>query len=276
MCTCGGGAIVQQFAVTAFRFEPLPKNSPRKKPKRRYTAAFADGFDLAPGRILARKYAVIRSLGTGWEGEVYLVHERSTGIERAVKLFFPHRNQHDKAAKYYAAKLHKLRDCSIVIQYHAQETIRLRGTPITALVSEFVEGELLSDFLARQPGKRLSPFQALHLLHALAEGMECIHQMREYHGDLHSDNIIVRRYGLGFDLKLLDFFQWGASRSENVRDDVIDLVKIFYESLGGRRCYSKQPAEVKAICRGLKRGLILQNFTTAGRMRQYLETMEWR
>ncbi len=255
--------------------DPVSKNSPHNKPKRHRTSEFADGFDLAAGRVLARKYAVIRSLGTGWEGEVYLVRECATGIERAVKLFFPHRNQRDKAAKYYAAKLHKLRNCSIVIQYHTQETLQLRGVPITALVSEFVEGELLSDFLARQPGKRLSPFQALHLLHALACGMERVHQMREYHGDLHGDNIIVQHYGLNFDLKLLDFFQWGASRSDNVRDDVIDLIKIFYESLGGRRTYSRQPPEVKAICRGLKRSLILQNFTTAGRLRRYLETMEW-
>jgi hypothetical protein len=32
---------------------------------------------------------------------------------------------------------------------------------------------------------------------------------------------------------------------------------------------------VKAICRGLKRSLILQNFRTAGQLREYLETIEW-
>lgn len=234
-----------------------------------------DSFDFSPGRVLARKYEVIKPLGAGWEGEVFLVRERVTDIERAVKLFYPHRNSGDRTASFNARKLHKLRHCPITIQYHTRETITYRGMPITLLVSEFVEGEQLSSFLRRQPGKRLTPFQGLHLLHALTSGIECIHQLREYHGDLHSDNIIIRRYGLGFDLKLLDFYHWRAPRPENIREDVVDLVRILYESVGGLKHYSKQPAEIKAICRGLKRSLILKNFKTAGQLRQYLETMTW-
>ena len=42
-------------------------------------------FDLAPGRTLARKYEVVSRLGGGWEGEVYRIREKSTGIERAAK-----------------------------------------------------------------------------------------------------------------------------------------------------------------------------------------------
>lgn len=232
-------------------------------------------FNLQPGRIVARKYEILAHLGTGWEGEVYLIRERSTGIERAAKFFFPQRNLGDRTATRYARKLHKLHHCPIVIQYHTQETITWKGIAVTFLVSDFVEGELLSDFLARQPGKRLPAFPALHLLHALASGIECIHQMREYHGDLHSENIIIQRYGLGFDLKLLDLFHWGAPRPENIHDDVIDLIRIFYEALGGRRHYARQPPEIKAICCGLKHSLILKKFKTAGQLREYLETMQW-
>jgi len=150
-----------------------------------------------------------------------------------------------------------------------------RGAQIAFLVSDFVEGELLSRFLERQPGKRLTPFQGIHLLHALAQGMECIHNMREYHGDLHSDNVIVQHYGLTFDLKLLDMFHWGAAKPENIHDDVVNMIQMFYDALGGRKHYAKQPAEVKAICCGLKRTLILGKFRTAGQLRQYLETMRW-
>lgn len=234
-----------------------------------------NSFDLEPGQTLADKYEVIKLLGEGWEGQVYHVREKATRIERAIKLFFPQRNVRDRSAKFYAIKLHKLRHCPIVIQYYNQETFVSGTTPITLLVSEFVEGELLSDFIARQPGKRLSAFQAVHLLHAMARGIECIHAMNEYHGDLHTENIIVQRYGLGFDLKLLDFYNWKAPKSENVRDDVVDLVKIFYDAVGGRKHYSKQPSYVKDICRGLKRSLILKNFRTAGELKEYLESMEW-
>jgi serine/threonine protein kinase len=235
-----------------------------------------DGFDLQPGRVIARKYEVVSKLGEGWESEVYKIRERNTGIERAAKLFFPQRNVRNKTSNFYARKLHKLRQCPILIQYHTEETFIFRRHPITILISEFVEGELLSQFLRRQPGGRVSPFQALHLLHALVVGMEAVHRLREYHGDLHSENVIVNRYGLRFDLKILDMFHWSAPKRENMQDDICDLVRIFYDALGGVKHYGKQPKEVKQICCGLKRGLILDRFPTVSSLRQHLETMEWK
>jgi len=44
-----------------------------KKPKR---------FDFPTGKSVAGKYVVERPLGSGWEGEVYVVMERLTGIRR--------------------------------------------------------------------------------------------------------------------------------------------------------------------------------------------------
>src|SRR5690606_25637476 len=147
--------------------------------------------------------------------------------------FFPQRNPKSRISRFYAQKLHTLRHCPIVIQYHTEETITFRRTPITVLVSEYVEGELLSACLKRQPGTRLSPFQAVHLLHALAVGMEGIHHLGEYHGDLHPDNIIVSRYGLSFDLKVLDMFHWSHPKRVNIQDDICDLIRLFYDALGG-------------------------------------------
>lgn len=234
-----------------------------------------DTFNLAPGRILARKYEIITLLGAGWEGEVYLIRELTTGIERTAKLFFPQRNVKDKSAKFYAKKLHELRHCPITIQYSSQEVITMKGLSVTVLISEYVEGELLSQFISRQPGKRLQPFQAIHLLHALACGMESIHSMGEYHGDLHSDNIILQRFGLNFELKLVDLFHLGAPRKEYIHSDTVDMIHILYEALGGQKYYAKQPSEIKAIINGLKRSLILKKFRNATQLRQYLETMQW-
>lgn len=232
-------------------------------------------FDLTPGRTLARKYEVVSRLGGGWEGEVYKIREKSTGIERAAKLFYPHRNLRNKAATSYARKLHNLRNCPIVIHYHTEESIIIRKHPIRVLVSEYVEGELLTNFLKRQPGGRLHAFAALHLLHAFAVGLECIHRSREFHGDLHSDNVIVERYGLTFELKILDFFLWQAPKREGYQDDLCESIRMFYEALGGPRFYSKQPKIVKDIVLGLKRTLILKRYPTATHLRQHLETVRW-
>ena len=236
---------------------------------------FIDAFDFVPGRILARKYEVLEKLGEGWEGEVYLLRELTTGIEKAGKFFYPDRNPSNRALKNYAKKLHRLHHCPIVIQYYSQETIQFRRVPVSFLVSEFVEGELLKDFLARQRGKRLSVFQGLHLLHALAAGMEHVHAVGEYHGDLHSANIIVKRYGLSFELRLFDMFQHASSKRENIRFDVCDMIRIFYDVIGGAKRYAAHPPEVKAICCGLKRSLIWKKYRTAGQLREYLETLHW-
>ncbi len=234
-----------------------------------------EDIGLRPGDLIAGKYRVVAKLGSGWEGEVYKVVELGTGIERAAKLFYPKRNPGNRTSRRYAKKLHKLRHCPVLIQYHTEETVLCRGTPITALVSDYVEGELLSRFLRHLPGRRLGPFEALHLLYALTKGIEQIHQMGEYHGDLHPENIMVSRYGLTFDIKLLDLYHWQAPKSESKRDDLVDLIRVFYGSLGGARHYSKQPGAIKYICCGLKHSLILNKFRNVSQLRRHLETLKW-
>jgi len=232
-------------------------------------------FHLERGRDLGGKYVVEELLGEGWEGEVYRVRERRTRIQRAAKLFYPERNPGNRTASRYARKLEKLRHCPIVAQYHHSESLEVRGVSVTALISELVEGESIAEFVRRQPGKRMQPYEALHLLHALVQGLECIHQAGEYHGDLHADNVLVRRVGIRFELKIFDFFYRGRATRLERRDDLIDAIRLLYDALGGRRWYARNPPEVKAICCGLKHGLILKKFPSTHRLREYLESFDW-
>ncbi len=232
-------------------------------------------FYIPPGSVIAGKYQVIERLGGGWEGEVYRIIEMATGVECAAKIFFPVRNVKNRAARTYAKKLHALRDCHCIVKYHTQESIAWRDLSITVLISEFVEGQILSEYLSLLPGKRLTPFQGIHLLHTLASGLESIHYHGFYHGDLHAANIIVRRIGISYDLKFLDLYQRGGNKRENVADDICSAIRIFYDAVGGKKYYSKQPAQVKEICCGLKRSLILSRFRNASALRLYLENQEW-
>lgn len=234
-----------------------------------------DSFDFLPGRKITARYEVVTQLGSGWESEVYLIRETATGIERTAKLFFPHRNRGNRVARRAAEKLHKLRDCPALIQYVAQETITVKRQAVTVLISEYVEGDLLSEFIARQPGGRMHRFEALHLLRALALALEPVHDRREYHGDLHADNVIVRRVGLEFDIRLIDVYHLNQRKAQSVKDDVCDAIRIFYDALGGQRLYARQTPEIKAICRGLKRSLISERFRNARQLRRYLDTMSW-
>lgn len=238
-------------------------------------SAKIDSFRFRPGEVLADRYEVLEKLGKGWEGEVYLLSEQSTGIERAGKFFFPHRNPNNRSLRAHARRLHNLRHCSMVTQYHARESLVYRGKPVAFMVSEFVEGERLSQFIARQPGKRLDPFQAIHLLHALTVGVEEIHEAGEYHGDLHDDNIIIHCHGLSFGLKLLDFFDWGPRKGETLRYDVHSLIRLLYDVLGGKKHYAKQPPAIKTIVCGLKTSLINKRFRSVSHLRRHLENMSW-
>jgi hypothetical protein len=234
-----------------------------------------ESFSLERGRLLAGRYEVNELLGAGWEGEVYAVSERHTGIPRAAKVFFPQRNVGDRALRTYAKKLNRLRACPMIIQYHHSDHFTFQGQTVAVLISDLVEGEILEDFVRRQPGQRLHPFEALHLVHAIAIGIEQIHNLGEYHGDLHDRNVLVNRQGLEFKVQLLDFYDWGGPRRQKRAHDVLDLVRILYDMVGGRKRYAKQPAEIKAICLGLRADLIRRRYPSAARLRSHLESISW-
>jgi serine/threonine protein kinase len=232
-------------------------------------------FDFMPGRRMGGKYVIERPLGSGWEGEVYVIVEIATGIRRAAKFYYPHRDPTGKAAIAYARKLDALRHCTILMQYHHQEIITVRRKKVMVVISELIEGLKLSEFLAIQPRHQLNSFEALHVLYVLAKGIAPIHARGEYHGDIHDDNIMIRRAGIGFEVKLVDFFDLGRPTRAKIHKDVLNLIQVFHTIVGGRDYYARQPKVVKGIIRGLKDSLILSRFQSAGDIQRHLENLEW-
>jgi len=142
---------------------------------------------------------------------------------------------------------------------------------VTCLISDFVDGVLLSDYVESHPGKRLHPFKALHVIYPIVFGLEQIHAANEYHGDLHEQNILIRPYGIFFEIKIVDFFDHGRSSRDHRRDDIVDVARLLHWMVGGHRFYSKQPQSIKSICLGLRRDRIIEHFPTAARLRRHLD-----
>ncbi len=232
-------------------------------------------FNFRHGDKVANKYMILKKLGRGWEGEVYKAQEIASKITCALKFFYPKRNMKNKVANKYAQRLHQLSESPVAINYYTQEFIDFEGHTITCFVYEYADGTILSDFLKRQPGQRVGIMEGLLLLHSLAKGIESVHYYNEYHGDLHTDNIIIKRKGLSFEFKLLDMYNWGDSKGLNKAEDIVNLIRIFYEAIGGRKHYSKHPQEVKDVCLGLRPSLILKKFRTASLLRQHIENIDW-
>ncbi|MEO0814277.1 MAG: serine/threonine protein kinase, partial [Myxococcota bacterium] len=130
-----------------------------------------DSFGLEPGRKLGLHYEVVRRLGGGTEGEVYQVAEVDTGIVRAAKLYFPHVDRKKRSGPWHARKLNRLRHCEIVLQYHHVQAVTIAKEKVLCLISDLSEGEPLEQWVDQQPGARLTPFIALHILYTLVRGI---------------------------------------------------------------------------------------------------------
>lgn len=204
------------------------------------------------------------------------MEELETGIVRAVKLFYRHRYA-DRSRPHitYAKKLNRLKSCPIVIQYHHRDTLQIRREHVEFLVSDFVDGEVLKNFIDRQRGQRVQPFEALHLFYALVQGVEHIHFLGEYHGDIHSENIMIKRRGMSFDVHLIDLMHLGKGTRARIQQDVYDLVAVLYEMIGGERFYRSMPNNIKKIILGRKKNLINRQFKMAGHLRLFLENLDW-
>ncbi len=213
-------------------------------------------------------------LGSGTEGEVYRIREDETHVRRAAKLFYSDSDPYRRLSVRHARKLERLRDCPIVLQYHHTEEVTVRGYKTVALISELCEGERLQQWVDRARGRRLPLYPALVLLRELAIGLEQIHAHGEYHSDVHTENVLVRARGIQFDVKLVDFYDWGYPTRAKMQEDVVQAVRVFYDVLGGAARYPRLPSVAKGICCGLKRSLILRRFPTASALRVHLESFD--
>jgi serine/threonine protein kinase len=232
-------------------------------------------FAFTAGRKVGPRYVIESKLGGGSEGEVYKIRELDTSIHRAAKFYFPHRDPKHKLSIKHAQKLNALRHCSIVLQYHHSEIILVKGQRIVALISDLAEGEQLEGWIAKHHGGRLQPYVALHVLYNLVRGLEAVHALGLYHADVHSQNILIKPTGVRFDLKLVDFYDWGPPKPYKQKQDIKDTLRVFHECLGGAKHYHGLPEEVKYICAGLKRELMLSRFPTMTALRRHLEEFEW-
>ena len=236
---------------------------------------FLNTFGFDPGRKVGPRYVIESFLGGGYEGEVYQIRELGTNIRRAAKFYFPHRDPKRNLSIKHAQKLNALRHCSIVLQYHHSEIITVRKQKVVALISDLCEGEPLGRWIGRHRGRRLRPYVALHVLYNLVRGLEAIHTVGEYHADVHIDNILVQPMGVRFDLKLIDFYDWGKPAVYKRRQDITDAIRVFYDCLGGAKHYAKLSSEIKHICGGMRHSLIDKRFPTITALRQHLEAFEW-
>ena len=151
---------------------------------------------LTPGTRLG-VYEVTAQIGEGGMGQVYRATDTKLKRQVAIKILPPSlAGDHDRLARFQreAEVLASLNHPHIAAIYGLEENV---GT--TALVMELVEGDDLSQRIARGP---ISLDEALPIAKQIADALEAAHERGIIHRDLKPANIKVRSDGT---VKVLDF-----------------------------------------------------------------------
>jgi formylglycine-generating enzyme required for sulfatase activity/dienelactone hydrolase len=142
-------------------------------------------------------YSIVKKIGEGGMGEVYLAEDKSLGRKVALK-FLPPEMQSDPIAHMRfqrEARSASALDHPYICSIH--EVGEAEGKDY--IVMEFVEGETLQ---ARLERGSLPLLEALHLAAEITEAIDQAHEKQIIHRDLKPSNIMITRQG---HAKVMDF-----------------------------------------------------------------------
>src|SRR5213594_2493167 len=152
------------------------------------------------GELLAGRYRVLRRLGAGGMGTVYLAEHVHLGRLTAVKLLCPPLCADDPSAeqrfRQEALLVARVRHPSVAQVYDFD---RLPDGQFL-LAMEYVAGETVAQRLER--GGSFPLPEAIRVLRSVADALNHVHWIGILHGDLKPQNIML---GPGGEVKLLDF-----------------------------------------------------------------------
>jgi eukaryotic-like serine/threonine-protein kinase len=133
---------------------------------------------LTPGNILQARYEIRQLLGQGGFGAVYRAYDMRLKKDVAIKEIFDHSPDAERQFEFEAQLLAGLRHP--VLPTVSDHFVEADGQ---YLVMDYVPGEHLGEYLARQPGGRLSEGAALALMGPILGALEYLHR------DIKPDNI---------------------------------------------------------------------------------------
>ncbi len=139
-------------------------------------------------------YEIIRAIGRGGMGEVYLARDVRLGRLVALKLLYPSSREAAKLVLVEARATAKCTHENIVVIHDMNE---FRGMPY--LVLEYLEGKSLNKLHGESP---LPLVRIVEVMISVVRALEHAHKAGIVHRDLKPDNIFITTTGI---VKVLDF-----------------------------------------------------------------------
>jgi serine/threonine-protein kinase len=156
------------------------------------------------GQVVADRYLVLRKLGEGGMGQVYLAEHVKMGRRSAIKVMHPAMvHDPDAIARFNREAANAAR----ITHQHVCAIYDFGETPegLIYLAMELVDGEPLTELLEREGV--LAPERAGRIFLQVAEALQAAHDLGIVHRDLKPDNIMLARGrgGEGDVVKVVDF-----------------------------------------------------------------------
>ena len=168
-------------------------------------SATPGGANDLVGQVIADRYHVVKKLGEGGMGQVYLAEHVKMGRRSAIKVMNPSMvHDPDAVARFNreASNASRITHPNVCAIYDFGET----PDGLIYLAMEFIEGEPLTDLLEREGGGTLPLARAADIFRQTADALQAAHDLGIVHRDLKPDNIMLtRRKGGGDTVKVVDF-----------------------------------------------------------------------
>ena len=181
---------------------------PRDGTALRSTNAAADLI----GSVVAERYHILKKLGEGGMGTVYLAEHVKMGRKAALKVMNPGMNSDPDAIARFnreAANASRLNHPNVCGIYDFGET----PEGLIYLAMEFIEGQSLTSLIEKN-GALAAP-RAASIIHQAADALAVAHDYGIVHRDLKPDNIMIAKGRDNSDqVKVVDFGIAKASSSD--------------------------------------------------------------
>ena len=154
------------------------------------------------GKIFAGRYRILRKLGQGGMGAVYLAEQVGIGHRVALKLLNANLAGNEEITQRF---LNEAKSYARIAHPHAVAFHEFgQDTDGNLFIStEYIEGPDLKNYLVERG--RLPAEEAVEIVLQIADALEHAHQSGVIHRDLKPENVIVRQGMRGIHAKVLDF-----------------------------------------------------------------------
>ncbi len=208
----GSGLLAKQPTPQTLQAIAVPKVCPQCGGEYETGSRFCpnDGSPLRPkgsadpliGRIIAERYIVLKRLGEGGMGRVYLAEHVKMNRQCAIKVMGAALVNDPESAKRFAREASSA--ARIIHPNVAAVFDYGEGDGLVYIVMEYVDGEPLTRVLQRE--RILAPHRALDIARQVLEGLAAAHELGIVHRDLKPDNILITRSRNGREVaKVVDF-----------------------------------------------------------------------